>query len=88
MASETRGVVRRRGHGRGVAFLMLINTLVSRKRVAGSGGELPERAAMRSTERRFRCHDEGLPTIQEKRLLSADVWGVDAVWKGGVAGLM
>lgn len=73
--SEQRRLERRRVQGQQVGSLILVNTLTILERAAGRE-HLPDRAAMRSTYERLRNQDDGLPSIEYTRLLSAEFWKV------------
>ncbi len=71
--AERRRLERLRMQGRPVGGLRLVNTLTVLERAAG-GAHLPDRAAMRSLYSRLRAGDDGLPPIENTRLLSPGVW--------------
>ena len=59
--------------GRSVGSITLASTLTVLRRAAGKE-HLPDRAAMRSTYRRLRELDDGLPPIGKTDLLSDTLW--------------
>jgi hypothetical protein len=64
---------RLRASGRPVGSITLASTLTVLERAAGTR-HLPERAAMRDTYQRLRGLDDGLPPIEQTRLLSPALW--------------
>jgi hypothetical protein len=71
--SEVRRLERLQAQGRPVGSLTLIDTLTVLERAAG-GEYLPDQATMRSVYDRLRDHDDGLPPINNTRLLLPEVW--------------
>ncbi|OHV46590.1 hypothetical protein BBK14_01710 [Parafrankia soli] len=71
--TERRRLERLRTQGRPVGGLRLVSTLTVLERAAGRE-HLPDRAAMRSLYARLRAGDDGLPPIENTRLLGPGIW--------------
>jgi len=72
-AQEISRLNRLRATGRPMGSITLASTLTVLERAAGTD-HLPERAAMRDTYQRLRGLDDGLPPIEQTRLLSRALW--------------
>ncbi|MCK9904373.1 hypothetical protein MXD63_30545 [Frankia sp. Cpl3] len=71
--AERRRLERLRMQGRPVGGLRLVSTLTVLERAAGRE-HLPDLAAMRSLYARLRAGDDGLPPIENTRLLGPGIW--------------
>lgn len=72
-ASEARRLERLRHAGRGVGSIKLIHTTTVLERAAG-GKYLPDKSALRALYRRLRTLDDGLPPIEQTKLLTLPFW--------------
>jgi hypothetical protein len=70
---ESRRLARLRNQNLVSGSLTLVNTLMILERAAG-GAHLLDRAAMQAIYDRLRNCDDGLPPIENTRLLSSEVW--------------
>ena len=76
-SQEISRLQRLRTAGRDVGCIRLISTLTVLERAAG-GKHLPDKAGMRDIYRRLRELDDGLPPIDNTRLMAPALWSQSA----------
>lgn len=72
-AAEIHRLERLRSSGSSVGSITLASTLTVLEKAAGTD-QLPDRAAMRDTYKRLYELDDGLPPIEQTKLLSQSLW--------------
>lgn len=71
--SEIDRLRRRKSDGHAVGTIKLINTLTVLEKASGKE-YLPDKATMREIYKRLRALDDGLPPLEDTRLLSPGIW--------------